>query len=79
MIVNQFISIRDYRACFPKVDWTKSDWTVEKILKTITKQIGKEMTDIEIVAVLDTMTKDYEVKTDDDINKLFGEYLDEIR
>ena len=79
MIVNQFISIRDYSACFPKVDWTKSDWTVEKILKTITKQIGKEMTDIEIVAVLDTMTKDYEVKTDDDINKLFGDYLDEIR
>ena len=79
MIVNQFISIRDYSACFPKVDWTKSDWTVEEILKTITKQIDKEMTDIEIAAVLDTMTKDYEVKTDDDINKLFGDYLDEIR
>ena len=70
MIVNQFIGIRDDAACFPKVDWTKNDWTVEKILKEVANY-----TDTEIKAVLDTMNKDYVVKDDDSIIRLFGNYL----
>ena len=70
MIVNQFIGIRDDAACFPKVDWTKNDWTVEKILKEVANY-----TDTEIKAVLDTMNKDYVVKDDDSIIRLFGDYL----
>ena len=70
MIVNQFIGIRDDAACFPKVDWTKNDWTVEKVLKEVANY-----TDTEIKAVLDTMNKDYVVKDDDSIIRLFGDYL----
>jgi hypothetical protein len=70
MIVNQFIGIRDDAACFPKVDWTKSDWTVETILKEVANY-----TDEEIKEVLDTMDKDYAVKSDDCIKRLFGEWL----
>jgi hypothetical protein len=70
MIVNQFIGIRDDAACFPKVDWTKSDWTVETILKEVANY-----TEEEIKEVLDTMDKDYAVKSDDCIKRLFGEWL----
>lgn len=70
MIVNQFVGIRDYSACWPKVDWTKSDWTIEKILKEIA-----DYSDQEVKAVLDTMDKDYYVVRDTDIERLFGEYL----
>ena len=70
MIVNQFISIRDDAACFPKVDWTRTDWTVETILKEVANY-----TEEEIKEVLDTMNKDYAVKSDDCIKRLFGEWL----
>jgi hypothetical protein len=70
MIANQFIGIRDHGECFPKVDWTKSDWTVEKILKEVANY-----TDDENKTVLDTMTKDYAVKKDSCIERLFKEYL----
>ena len=70
MIANQFITIRNDAVCFPKVDWTKNDWTVEKILKTVANY-----SDEEVQAVLDTMDKDYAVKDDDSIDRLFGEYL----
>lgn len=70
LIVNQFVGIRDYSACFPKVDWTKSDWTVEKILKEVANYSDQEIKD-----VLDTMNKDYYVVRDSDIDKLFKEYL----
>ena len=70
MIVNQFIGIRDHGACFPKVDWTRTDWTIEKILKEVANY-----TEDEIKAVLDTMSKDYAVKNDRCIERLFKEYL----
>lgn len=70
MIANQFITIRNDAACFPKVDWTRDDWTIEKILKTVAGY-----TDEEVQAVLDTMDKDYAVKDDASIERLFGEYL----
>jgi L-arabinose isomerase len=70
MIANQFMGVRLYEACFPKVDWTRDDWTVEKILKTVA-----DYTDEEIQAVLDTMDKDYTIKDDASIERLFGEYL----
>jgi hypothetical protein len=70
MIANQFITVRNDAACFPKVDWTKDDWTIEKILKTVANY-----SDEEVQAVLDTMDKDYAVKDDDSIDRLFGEYL----
>ena len=70
MIANQFITIRTDSACFPKVDWTRDDWTVEKILKTVAGY-----TDEEVQAVLDTMDKDYAIKDDASIERLFGEYL----
>lgn len=70
MIANQFIGIRDDAACFPKVDWTKNDWTVEKVLKEIANY-----TDDEVKAVLDTMNEDYIIKDDASIERLFGDYL----
>jgi hypothetical protein len=70
MIASQFITIRNDAACFPKVDWTKSDWTIEKILKVVANY-----SDEEVQAVLDTMNKDYAVKDDESIERLFGEYL----
>lgn len=70
MIANQFMGVRLYDACFPKVDWTKDDWTIEKILKTVANY-----TDEEVQAVLDTMDKDYTIKDDASIERLFGEYL----
>lgn len=66
MIANQFIGIRNDSACFPKVDWQKSDWTIEKILKETA-----DYTNEEIQLVLDTMDKDYTVKNNEDIKKLF--------
>jgi hypothetical protein len=71
MIANQFIGIRDHGACFPKVDWTRANyWTPELILKEVA-----DYSDAEIQAVLDTMNKDYAVKSDDCIERLFKEYL----
>jgi hypothetical protein len=71
MIANQFIGIRDHGACFPKVDWTKANyWTPELILKKVANY-----TDEEVKEVLDTMNQDYAVKSDDCIERLFGEYL----
>ena len=70
MIANQFITIRTTTACFPKVDWSKADWTVEKILKEVA-----DYTDVEIAAVIDTMNEDYFVKDDESIDRLFGKYL----
>jgi hypothetical protein len=70
MIANQFIGVRSYSACWPKVDWTKSDWTVETILKNVANY-----TDEEIKEVLDTMNKDYTVKDDASVERLFGEWL----
>ena len=70
LIVNQFIGVRDDSVCWPKVDWTKSGWTVEKILKDVANY-----TDDEVKAVLDTMSKDYAVKNDSCIERLFKEYL----
>ena len=82
MIVNNFISIRDDAACWPKLDLTNSKWDTisspEQAITTILKDIAK-YTDEEAQAVLTTMDKDYKVRNDDDINKLFGDYLDEIR
>ena len=74
MIANQFIGIRYDGACWPKVDWTRDDWTVEKILKAVAGY-----TDEEVQAVLDTMNKDYYVSKNDDLEKLFGEYINEIK
>ena len=70
MIANQFIAVRNDAACFPKVDWTKDDWTIEKILKVVANY-----SDEEVQAVLDTMDKDYAIKDDASIERLFGEYL----
>ena len=70
MIANQFIGVRDYSVCFPKVDWTKDDWTIEKILKAVA-----DYTDEEVQAVLDTMTEDYTIKDDASIERIFGQYL----
>lgn len=74
MIANQFIAIRDDAACFPKVDWSKSDWTIEKILKDVA-----DYSDEEVKAVIDTMNIDYAINNDNDINRLFGAYLNEIK
>lgn len=70
MIANQFMGVRLYDACFPKVDWTRDDWTVEKILKSVAGY-----TDEEVQAVLETMDKDYTIKDDASIERLFGKYL----
>jgi hypothetical protein len=70
MIADQFIGVRHYCVAFPKVDWTKDGWTVETILKEVANY-----TDEEIKEVLDTMDKDYAVKNDDCIQRLFGEWL----
>jgi hypothetical protein len=70
MIADQFIGVRHYCVAFPKVDWTRDDWTVEKILKAVTGY-----TDEEVKAVLDTMNKDYAIKDDVSIERLFGKYL----
>jgi hypothetical protein len=70
MIANQFIGVRHYCVAFPKVDWTESDWTVEKILKAVANY-----TDEEVKAVLDTMNADYAIKDDASIERLFGKYL----
>lgn len=70
MIANQFIAIRDDAACFPKVDWSKSDWTIEKILKEVASY-----SDEEVKAVIDTMNIDYAINNDNDIDRLFGAYL----
>lgn len=74
MIVNQFLGIRYDGACWPKVDWATSGWTVEKILRDVA-----DYSDEEIQAVLDTMDKDYYVSKNDDIEKLFGDYINEIK
>ena len=47
--LNNMLSGRDDSSCFIKVDWTRSDWTVEKILKEVAFY-----TDEEIKAVLDS-------------------------
>jgi hypothetical protein len=70
MIANQFIGVRDYGVCFPKVDWTQPDWTIEKILKSVANY-----TDEEIAEVLATMEVDYTIKDDASIERLFGKYL----
>lgn len=70
MIANQFIGIRDHSAAWPKVDWTKDDWTVEKILKEVANY-----TDEEVKAVLATMDRDWAVKDDESIERLFGEWI----
>lgn len=70
MIASQFTALRNTAACFPKVDWTRDDWTIEKILKSVAGY-----TDEEVQAVLDTMDKDYAIKDDASIERLFGEYL----
>jgi hypothetical protein len=70
MIVNQFITIRTTAACFPKVDWTRGDWTIEKILTEVAGYNESEIT-----AVLNTMNEEYFVKDDASIERLFGEYL----
>ena len=53
------LSGRDDSSCFVKVDWTKSDWTVEKILKEVAFY-----TDEEIKAVLDS---------DDNLHSYWGD------
>lgn len=70
MIVNQFITIRTTTTCFPKVDWTRDDWTIEKILVEVAGY-----TESEITSVLTTMNEEYFVKDDASIERLFGKYL----
>jgi hypothetical protein len=70
MIANQFIGVRHYSACWPKVDWTKSGWTIESILKSVAAY-----TDAEVQEVLNTMDRDYYIGNDYDISRLFGEWL----
>ena len=78
MIANQFIGVRDYSACWPKVDLTNDKWdtinTEEEAITAIMKEVNNS-TDEEIQAVLNTMNKDYAVKDDDSIIRLFGDYL----
>lgn len=78
MIANQFISIRDDKACWPKIDLTNDKWdsinTEEEAITEIMREVNNS-TDAEIKAVLDTMNKDYTVKDDDSIIRLFGDYL----
>lgn len=84
MIVNQFIAIRDYQACWPKIDLKDDKWDVKNITDestaiTMILQDVANYDDAEVKAVLDSMDKDYEVSNDDDIERLFGEYLNEIK
>jgi hypothetical protein len=80
MIANQFMGIRSYAACWPKVDLTNSKWdsmtTEAEIITAIMKEVNNS-TDAEIKAVLDTMTDDYTIRDDSSINRLFGKYLED--
>lgn len=78
MFASQFISIRNSAACWPKVDLTNTKWllmtTEAEVITAIMKEVNNS-TDDEIKAVLDTMNKDYFISNDDDIERLFGDYL----
>ena len=59
-------------------DLTNDKWdninTEEEAITEIMREVNNS-TDAEIKAVLDTMNKDYTVKDDDSIIRLFGDYL----
>lgn len=78
MIASQFIGVRNYAACWPKIDLTNDKWDSIDTEKAAITEIMKEVnnsTDEEIQAVLNTMNKDYYINNDNVIVELFGDYL----